>query len=162
MQRRVVRLALSAGLLMGFALGSAPAVAAQQVPFDLSLTMTGPTRIHSTQDYSYLVTVTNLGPGTATNLSIVGGMFDQFNAVSMRCLDNGSTGSAGCNPNDLPSGASVQAIFTVNVCCLVRHENRHADLSATVIDRDGNALDDPNLDNNTMSLTVFIIGKQVH
>jgi len=162
MQHRATRITLASMILVGLSLTSAPAVAAQEPKSaDLALSMTGPTRIKSTDDFAYTITVTNLGPGPATDLHISGGGGDWFNPVSLRCHDNGSSSTAGCDPNDLAAGSSVTATYTVNVCCLVRNEDRHAWLDARVGDRFGVEMNDPNLDNNYASLDAFIIGRRV-
>ena len=160
MWRRLTRIGIAGSLLVALAWTSVPSVLATG-GFDLTLSLTGPTRIKSTGDSAYTITVKNLGPETATDLHISGGGGDWFNPVSVECP--GSTNVAGCDPADLAPGATVTATYTLNVCCLVREENRHAWLDAMVGPRDGawDTWNDPNLDNNYAAFDVFIIGKRV-
>jgi hypothetical protein len=161
MRHRLIRAGIAASLFLALAFSSAPGAFATG-GFDLTLSLSGPTRIKSTGTYTYTITVQNLGPETATNLHVSGGGGDWFNPVSVQCP--GSSNVAGCDLADLAPGATVTATYTLNVCCLVRHEMRHAWLDAMVGPSDGawDAWSDPNLENNYAVFDVFIIGKQIH
>ena len=160
MLRRLSRIGIAGSLVVALALTTAPSVFATG-GFDLTVSLSGPTRIKSTSDYTYKITVTNLGPETATDLHVSGGGGDWFNPVSVQCP--GGTNVAGCDLADLAPGATVTATYTLNVCCLVRHETRHAWLEAAVGPSDGSwdTWNDPNLENNSATFHVFITGKQV-
>jgi Domain of unknown function DUF11 len=163
MLHRMIGGVLAGVLLIGTSLASAPVVAAEG-GFDLAVSMTGPTRVMSTRDYSFTVTVTNLGPETASNTVVGAGMGDWFNAVSFVCNDaNGDRGVGGCAMAPLASGRSMTATMTVNVCCLVRHEDRHAWVAAGIgpVDGDYEGWNEINVDNDWVQYDVFIIGKRV-
>jgi uncharacterized repeat protein (TIGR01451 family) len=125
------RIALATMLTLGFALTSAPAVKADSGP-DISVHLITPARLHTTHLLVATIVVTNAGSETATGLSIDGGVGDQFNPVSMKCLDNGSIGVGSCNPRDLAPGASVKAKFTAYVCCFEKGESPNSPVTASV------------------------------
>jgi hypothetical protein len=161
---RLLRVALASAFLTAMTLTSAPRVVAQG-GFDLAVSVAGPTRVQSTRDSSFTVTVRNLGPDTATNTVVGAGMGDWFNAVSFVCNDSGGgQGLGGCVMAPLAPGDSMTATMTVNVCCLVRHEVRHAWVAASVGPVDGNydTWTELNDQNDWVQYDVFIIGKQVH
>jgi hypothetical protein len=160
MWRRMFRAGFAGILLVGLILSSAPGVFAASSA-DLSVTMTGPTRIKSGGYYIYTITVTNLGPDTATRIDVIGGGGDQIDQVSMQCQDNGSFGQSECQPSDLAPGASMVATYTLRVSGLVQHENRHAFVAAWAGQDYADPNPDPNLDNNQVLLSVFIYGKQL-
>ncbi len=132
------------------------AYVAETIFADLSISMSGPARVKSKALVEYTITVTNLGPETATKISIMGGGGDQFDPVSMQCQDNGSSGQTSCQPDDLAPGASVLATYRLSVCCLFKGENRHAFVAASVGQELG---PDPNL--VWLQQDVFIIGGRV-
>jgi hypothetical protein len=160
MWRRLFRAGIVGTVVMGLVLSSAPGVLAATTA-DLSITMTGPTRIKSGGFYTYTITVTNLGPDTATRINIAGGGGDQIDEVSVQCQDNGSFGQSQCNPSDLAPGASTIATYTLRVSGLVQHESRNAFVGASVAQDYADPNPDPNLDNNQVQLAVFIYGKQI-
>jgi hypothetical protein len=163
MRHRLIGALVASVFLVGTTLASAPTVAAQE-GFDLAVSVTGPTRVMSTRDYSFTVTVTNLGPETASYTVIGAGMGDWFNPVSFVCNDaNGDRGLGGCVMAPLAKGRSMTATMTVNVCCLVHGEDRNAWVAASVgpADGDDSAWNEVNLDNDWVQFDVFIIGKRV-
>jgi len=155
---------LSLGMLMGVLLSglslTSTAGVLAQGGADLSLTMTGPTRVKSGEVVVYTIKLTNLGPETATRISIIGGGGDQFNPVSMHCQDNGSFGQSACYPPDLAPGGVATASYSVRVCCLVRGENRDAFIGASA-GQDVIPDPDPNIENNWVQKDVHIIGGRV-
>jgi uncharacterized repeat protein (TIGR01451 family) len=159
MLHRLFRAGMVASVVMALALSSAPGVFAASSA-DLSIAMTGPTRIKSGGYYTYTIIVTNLGPGTATNINIMGGGTDQIDEVSVHCQDNGSFGQSWCSPGDLASGASMTATYTLRVSGLVRGESRTAIVGASV-GQDVIPEPDGNLDNNQVQSKVFLFGKLI-
>jgi hypothetical protein len=157
MWRRLLRAGIACAFLMGLVLSSAPGVLAATTA-DLSIAMSGPSRIKSGGVYTYTITVRNLGPATATRIYLIGGGTDQIDQVSMHCQDNGSFGQSQCEPSDLASGASMTATFTLRVSGLVRGESRHAIVGASVGQDYADPNPDPNLDDNQVQLPVFIYG----
>lgn len=163
MLHRLIGAVLASVFLVGATLASAPAVAAEG-GFDLAVSMTGPTRIMSTRDYSFTVTVTNMGPETASNTIVGAGMGDWFNAVSFVCNDaDHDRGIGGCVMAPLARGDSMTATMTVNVCCLVRQEDRHAWVAASVgpVNGDYEGWNELGIDNDWVQYDVFIIGRRV-
>ena len=160
MWRRLFRLGVAASL-MGLVLASAPGVFAA-TDADLSVAMTGPTRIKSGGFYTYTITATNLGPGTATRIYVMGGGGDQIDEVSVHCQDNGSFGQSQCNPSDLAPGTSMTATYTLRVSGLVKGESRNAFVAGWAAQDYADPNPDPNLDNNQVQLAVFIYGKPVN
>lgn len=159
MSPRLFRAGIVAAVVMGLVLSSAPAVWAA-TSADLSVAMTGPTRIKSGGFYTYTITVTNQGPDVATRIYIMGGGTDQIDEVAVQCQDNRSLGQGPCMPGDLVPGATVTATYTLRVSGLVRHEDRNAVVGASV-GQDYVSNPDGNLDNNQAQLAVFIYGKQI-
>lgn len=153
---RLARATLIGALAIGLTLTWAGIVVAQEGGADLSLAFSGPNRVKSDTVVEYTITVTNNGPETATDLFITGGGGDQFDTLSTHCQDNGDFGQSTCVPSDLAPGATMVATMTVNVCCLVRGENRTASIGASV-----SATNDPNPDNNSFQEDVFIIGRRI-
>ena len=160
MWRRLIRAGIAGSVLVGLVLSSAPGVFAA-TEADLSVALTGPTRIKSGGFYEYTITVTNHGPDTATHINIMGGGGDQIDHVSVFCQDNGSFGQSQCFPSDLAPGASTTAIYTLRVSGLVRGESRDAVVGASAGQDYADTNPDPNLDNNQAQLTVFIYGRLV-
>ena len=163
MLHRMIGGVLASVFLIGTTLASAPVVAAEG-GFDLAVSVAGPTRVMSTRDYAFTVTVTNLGPDTASNTVVGAGMGDWFNAVSFVCNDTtGDRGVGGCLMDPLASGHSMTATMTVNVCCLVRGETRHAWVGASVgpLNGDYEAWNEIDAENDWSQYDVFIIGKRV-
>jgi hypothetical protein len=156
---RIARVMLMGMLVTGFALVSTGGVAAQGGA-DLSISMTGPTRVKSQALVVYTITVTNVGTETATRVSIIGGGTDQFDSISMHCQNNGSFGQNACEPGDIAPGASAVATYSASVCCLVRHESRQAVIGASV-GQDVVPDPDPDPANNVVQLAVYITGGQV-
>jgi hypothetical protein len=160
MSRRSFRAGVAAACLMGLVLSSAPGVFAATTA-DLSVSMTGPTRIKSGGFYTYTITVTNLGPDIATRIYVMGGGGDQIDEVSVQCQDNGSFGQSQCNPSDLAPGTSMTATYTLRVSGLVKGENRDASVGGWAAQDYADPNPDPNPDNNQAQLAVFIYGKPV-
>ncbi|HEY8438232.1 MAG TPA: hypothetical protein VIK65_06415 [Candidatus Limnocylindrales bacterium] len=157
MLRRLLRMGIVATVVMALGLASAPGVFAA-TGADLSIAMSGPTRIKSGGFYTYTITVTNHGPATATRINIMGGGTDQIDEVSTTCQDNGSSSQSWCYPADLAAGASVTATYRLQVTGFVPGESRHAIVGASV-GQDLEPNPDSNLDNNQVQLAVFIYGK---
>lgn len=128
---RMARIGIAAMLAMAMLATTAPMVGAQGGP-DISVQLSTPTRLKTTQILVSTITVTNVGSETATGLSISGSVGDQFNPIAMECLDNGSMSSYFCEPNDLAPGHSVTAKFTAYVCCYGKGESPNSPVTAGV------------------------------
>jgi hypothetical protein len=139
--------------------------AVTQVPAnnaDLSLTKSSPSQVHDNTDVTFTITVTNLGPSTATNASfkdlLPGGLtFVSFNQDSGPSWDCGSPGSTTtCSIASFPANSTSVFSFTGHIpsgsTSTYTNETTvfsYTDSSHTVV---SNA--DPNPENDTGSTTV--------
>ena len=131
---------------------SAVAVADQGA--DLSVTATwvgkGVPRGAVGQTVTYVITVTNLGPDTATGAQLFATLPDQFNPVSLTCSDASFCASPG---GSLVPGATTTATVVDVVCCFPKGDSRTTSAGATVT-----STHDPNIANDTASVVTRIIG----
>ncbi|MFA5273701.1 MAG: DUF11 domain-containing protein, partial [Candidatus Peribacter sp.] len=121
-------------------------VQASSLNADLSIAKTGPSTVQLGGTISYVVTVTNSGPATATNATVTdvipGGL--TFNAAaSPGCTLNGGGTSVLCAINSLAAGQSqaFTLVFTAGSTALCSTNVLNA---ATI-----SSADDPNSANNT-------------
>jgi uncharacterized repeat protein (TIGR01451 family) len=99
---------------------------------------------------TYRITLTNLGPGTATRVYLFALTPDQFNPVSLNCVDPVFCASPG---GELAAGATVTATVVDVVCCFPKGESRTTSAGATVFSDT-----DPDLANNSSSVVTRIVG----
>lgn len=87
------------------------------VPADVSVTKVAqPTRVGPGDDIVYTITVTNAGPGTATNVEVTDDVPSSTTFVSVTASQGSCSESAGtvtCDFGDLASGASATVTLTV-------------------------------------------------
>jgi uncharacterized repeat protein (TIGR01451 family) len=132
-------------------------VAQAQTGADLSVTATwvgkGPPRAAVGETVTYAITLTNLGPDTASATFLSATTSDQLNPVSLTCSDPAFCSSPG---GELAPGATVTATAVDVGCCYPKGDSREA--SAGVV----GVLDPPdfdsNPDNNTATVLTRIIG----
>jgi uncharacterized repeat protein (TIGR01451 family) len=152
---RRLLLAICVTALAVIALLPVTPASAQGSSADLVLTMTwdghGKPRAQVGQFVSYHITVTNNGPDTAVGTLLFAAVSDQFNPVALNCADYLLCNEPGL---DLAAGATITATFVAQVCCFGKGEVRNAFAVASV----SSSTDDPNLDNNRVSVTTTIIG----
>ncbi len=122
---------------------------------DLSVTASwaggGPAKAGVGQTVTYAVSVTNLGPDTASGVIVFAQTPDQFNPVSITCSDLSFCSEPG---GTLLAGSTVTATIVGVVCCFPKGESRTTGAGATVV---ADTLD-PNLNNNSASVVTRIFG----
>ncbi len=145
---RVATGVLAAMLLVGL---GGHTVAAQDTA-DLQVTKVAAQKtVRMGETVTYTVTVTNLGPGTATSVVFGDSLPDQLNLVDSTC----GAVSAFCSVESLPSGASAtMTIVATPISNLARGERRITN-AAFILQ---SATSDPNPSNDQASVTVQFVG----
>jgi uncharacterized repeat protein (TIGR01451 family) len=131
------------------------AVAVADPGADLSVTATwvgkGVPKAAVGETVTYAITLTNLGPDTASGTLLSASNPDQFNPVSLTCSDASFCEGLG---GELAPGATVTATVVDVVCCFPKGMSRKVSAGAGV----STTTEDPNLDNNTASVATKIVG----
>jgi uncharacterized repeat protein (TIGR01451 family) len=150
--RRVPRGMATGFLALMLLIGQGVERAAAQEPADLQITkVAGSKTVRVGNTVTYTVTLTNLGPGVATNVVFGDSLPDQLNLVNSTC---GSV-SAFCSLGALPPGASATLIIVATpITNLARNERR---ISNTAFVAES-ATTDPDLSNNQASTIVRVVG----
>ena len=129
-------------------IAGAPVAQANPDAADLSVKIDwvgkGTPRVHSGDTATWRVTVANLGPDQAQQVSVFFGGTDQWNTFTGPC------GSSRCDLGLLASGASVTVTFSARACGLVTGESRQA----WVLTSAESLTPDPNTDNNASPLFI--------
>jgi large repetitive protein len=153
MNRRIIctaHIILTLVLLVGW---SARSAAAQETA-DLSLTKVADrTHVRVGENITYTITLTNLGPATATGITFGDPLPDQLNLVSFTCSQGTLSGGPFCAIENLASGASVTATL-IAVPDVGKHE-RHISNTAFIVE---SATPDPDGTNNSASVLIKVIG----
>ena len=118
---------------------------------DLEVTMTGPAAVTASTNVSYVVTVTNLGPDAAANISLFNPVpydttFASASAdTGFTCLTpvGGEVGDITCSGVTLASNTSTSFTFTFSVGSNVQSGTAVYNLAKT-----GSSTNDPNANNN--------------
>jgi uncharacterized repeat protein (TIGR01451 family) len=154
MTQRLLRLCA----LFAVSLGLVPAmsvVAVADTGADLSVTATwvgkGKPRASQGDMVTYAITLTNLGPDTATGTFMGEITPDQFNPVSFTCSDASFCASPG---GELAPGATVTATLVEVVCCFIEGESTMPSPGAIV----SSATPDPHYENNYGTVVTKLIG----
>jgi uncharacterized repeat protein (TIGR01451 family) len=153
---RRVFLRLGAVLIMSVAWVPAAASAAQaDEGADLSVTAvwvgSGVPRAAVGETVTYAITLTNLGPGTASGASLRAATPDQFNPVSLTCSDASFCSDLG---GELAAGATITATVVDVVCCFPKGDTRTTSAGATAVATTA----DPNPENNHATVATRIVG----
>jgi uncharacterized repeat protein (TIGR01451 family) len=133
------------------------AVAVGDPGWDLSVTATwvgrGVPKAAVGETATYAITLTNLGPDTATGTFLVPEVPDPFNLVSLTCSDASFCASPG---GELAPGATVTATVVEVVCCFPKGTPRKelSAAGATAV----STPPDSNLANNTAKVLTKIVG----
>jgi uncharacterized repeat protein (TIGR01451 family) len=136
-------------------LGIVPSVSAQEPGADLVLTeVADQTRAKIGENITLTITVTNLGPDTATGIYFGDSIPDPLNFVSSSC-DRGTPFWGLCRVDSLAVGESATiTLVTTPITNPAKSERKFTNLAyiaeATIFD--------PNPQNNTASLSFQIVG----
>jgi uncharacterized repeat protein (TIGR01451 family) len=105
---------------------------------------------------TFTITLTNLGPATATGVVFGDPIPDPLNLVSFTCSQGTISGQSFCAVDSLPSGASVTAILVATPITNPAKSERRFSNTAFIAE---STTPDPNSSNNSASLELRIIGK---
>lgn len=156
MNQRVTCLALALIGLVVLVGGSVRPVAAQETA-DLALTKVADRKnVRIGENVTYTITLTNLGPGTATGVVFGDPVPDPLNLVSFACNGGTVSGASFCAIDSLPSGASVSATLVATPITNPAKSERRFTNTAFVSE---SAAPDPDDSNNRASLETHIVGR---
>lgn len=144
---------LTLSMLVG---GSVPLAYAQVPSADLALTKTADRKnVKIGQTITFTITVTNLGPDTATGIFFGDALPDPLNFVSASC-NMGPTSGGACSVASLEVGESATITLVATPITNPAKSERKFTNTAFI-----GAVDtfDPDPSNNTASLHLHIIGK---
>ena len=150
---RLANLLLTVLMFMG---GSVRPAFAQETA-DLALTKTSDRKnVKIGQNITFTITVTNLGPGTATSIVFGDSLPDPLNLVSFSCSEGAVTGQSFCSVDSLASGESVTATLVATPITNPAKSERRFSNTAFISEP---TTFDPNSSNNSASLKLHIVGK---
>lgn len=136
--------------------GSAQVAAAQGIA-DLKLTKVADRKnVRIGENITYTITLTNLGPDSATDVVFGDSIPDPLNLVSFTCSQGISNGGSFCAVESVPSGASVTATLVATPITNPAKSERRFTNTAFIAE---SATPDPNSTNNSASVETHIIGK---
>lgn len=136
--------------------GGVPSASAQTSTADLALTKKADRKtVQIGQNITFTITVTNLGPDTATNLYFGDALPDPLNLVSASC-NKGPTSGGLCEVASLAAGES--ATITVVATPIPNPAKSERKFTNTAFIGGFDAFD-PNPGNNSVSLHLRIVGK---
>ena len=137
-------------------LGTVSPVFAQEPTADLSLTKTADRKnVKIGQAITFTITVTNLGPDTATDVYFGDSLPDPLNFVSASC-NRGPTFGGACAVESLAVGESATiTLVATPITNPARSERRFTNTAFIA----SSGTFDPNPNNNTASLHLHIVGK---
>jgi len=136
--------------------GSVQTASAQETA-DLALTKTADQKnIKVGENITFTITVTNLGPGTATGIIFGDAVPDQLNFVSFSCNQGTVSGLSFCAVDSLAVGESASATLVATPIPNASQSERK--FSNTAFIEESTSFD-PNSSNNIASLNLHIIGK---
>jgi uncharacterized repeat protein (TIGR01451 family) len=105
---------------------------------------------------TFTITVTNLGPSTATNVVFGDPVPDPLNLVSFACSEGTVQGQSLCEVGSIASGASVTAMLVATPITNPAQSERKFTNTAFISE---SGTTDPNADNDSATLDLHIIGK---
>jgi uncharacterized repeat protein (TIGR01451 family) len=154
--RRMARFAYALLTLVVLVGGSIQPVAAQGGA-DLNLTKVADRKnVRIGENITYTITLTNLGPDTATDVVFGDPLPDPLNLVSFACSQGISNGGSFCAVASVPSGTSVTATLVATPITNPAKGERRFTNTAFISEA---ATPDPNSNNNSALATTHIIGK---
>jgi len=155
MNKWISRSFLTLLTMLALMLGVVPAASAQEPTADLALTKTADRKdVKIGQTITFTITVTNLGPDSATGIYFGDSIPDPLNFVSASC-DKGPTFGGACAVDSLAVGTSATiTIVTTPITNPAQSERKFTNTAFIA----QSATFDPNPDNNTASLNLHIVG----
>jgi large repetitive protein len=142
--------------LLIFMSGAVPSVSAQSPIADLALTKSADRKhVKLGQNITFTITVTNLGPDTATHVSFGDALPDSLNFVSASC-NKGATLGSFCEVASLAVGESAALTLVATPITNPAKSERKFTNTAFI---DVSDAFDPNPGNNAVSLHLRIVGK---
>ena len=153
-----LRMALFAFVMLALVglVGGSVQPAAAQGNADLKLTkVVDRKNVRIGEDIAYTITLTNLGPDSATNVVFGDPIPDPLNLVSFACSQGISNGGSFCAVESVPSGASVTATLVATPITNPAKGERRFTNTAFISE---SATPDPNSINNSASVRTHIIG----
>ena len=155
MDRWISRFRVTLFIMLMLMLGLVPTAFAQEPTADLALTKTADRKsVKIGETITFTITVTNLGPDTATGIYFGDAIPDPLNFVSASC-DKGPTFGGACAVDSLAVGES--ATITVVTTPITNPAQGERKFTNTAFIAES-ATFDPNPDNNTASLQLHIVG----
>jgi uncharacterized repeat protein (TIGR01451 family) len=121
---------------------------------DIAVTMNGPSSVNAGSFVTFAITVSNLGPGDAPNVTLADSLPGNFVSAT---TTQGACGVSGAQFNCTFGGMLAGGSLTVNLTIAIGTSAMTNSATATLRDLSGNVLNqDPSLTNNTASKTVNI------
>ena len=155
MNKWISRLPVALLIVLMLMLGLVPTAFAQEPTADLALTKTADRKsVKIGETITFTITVTNLGPDTATGIYFGDAIPDPLNFVSASC-DKGTTFGGACAVDSLAVGES--ATITVVTTPITNPAQSERKFTNTAFIAESTTFD-PNPDNNTASLQLHIVG----
>jgi uncharacterized repeat protein (TIGR01451 family) len=137
--------------------GSVQPAAAQEGTADLAITKVGESKkVRIGENITYTITLTNLGPDTATGVVFGDPLPDPLNLVSFTCSQGSSNGGSFCTVDSVPSGASVTATLVATPITNPAQSERRFTNAAFI---SGSTTFDPNTTNDISTVRTHIVGK---
>jgi uncharacterized repeat protein (TIGR01451 family) len=153
---RLARFAFALLALVVLVGGSVRPAAAQESA-DLKLTKVADSKnVRIGENITYTITLTNLGPDTATGVVFGDAVPDPLNLVSFTCSQGTVSGGPFCAVESVPSGTSVTATLVATPTPNPAKSERRFTNTAFISE---SATPDPNSSNNSASVKAHIIGK---
>ncbi len=155
MNQRILRFPMMLLTVLILALGMIPAASAQEPSADLALTKTADRKSAKIgETITFTITVTNLGPDTASGIYFGDSLPDPLNFVSSSC-DRGTAFWGLCRVDSLAVGQSATiTVVTTPITHPARSERKFTNLAYIA----ESTTFDPTPDNNTASLQFHIVG----
>ena len=152
MNKRIAIILLTLMMLIG---GSIPPVYAEQNA-DLAITKTADRKhVKIGDNITFTITLTNRGPGTATDIVFGDSLPDPLNLVSFSCSQGLVQGQSFCAVDSLAKGQSVIATLVATPITNPAQSERRFTNTAFI---SSSTSFDPNSRNNTDSLKLRIVG----
>jgi uncharacterized repeat protein (TIGR01451 family) len=107
------------------------------------------------ENMTFTITLTNLGPSTATDVTFGDPVPDPLNLVSIACSQGVAVGSS-CEVGSVASGVSVTATLVLTPITNPARSERKFTNTAFISE---SATTDPNSGNNSATLDLHIVGK---